>query len=284
MTTRSLQTPDGSKQTARDRVRVISITSGKGGVGKTNITANLGIALARKEQRVLVWDADLGLANLDLVLGLNAEFNIWHLFEGLKTLDEIIIDGPAGIKIRPASSGIQEMANIDQGQKLRLLNDLDDYSQELNYLLIDTGAGINTNVMYFNMAAQEKIIVVTPEPTSITDAYALIKVMTQKYQEKNYKILVNQVTDSAEAKNVFSLLANVADIHLNSISLDYLGFIPEDEYIPRAVKKQQAVMEAFPSADSSQHFVKLARQVMSAPTDVQLDGSIKFFWKRLLKI
>ena len=265
-------------------VRVISVTSGKGGVGKTNIATNLGIALAKKGQKVLVWDADLGLANVDVILGLNALYNIKDLLSGEKRLEEIIIDGPAGIKIMPASSGIQEMAHLGEDQKRRLLDDLDDYDDDLDFLLIDTGAGISSNVMYFNMAAQERIIVVTAEPTSITDAYALIKVMTTRYNQKRFKILVNQVPNAQEANAVFKLLSSVADKHLGSISMDYLGYIPIDEYVTKAVRKQRAVVESYPSSEASRSLEVLAKKILKTSADPGLDGSIKFFWKRLLKI
>ena len=263
-------------------VRVISVTSGKGGVGKTNITANLAIALARMGRQVLIWDADLGLANIDILLGLNSRYNINHLLNGNKTLEEIIIDGPDGIKIMPASSGIQEMAALSEGQKVRLLNEFDHYNLDLDFLLIDTGAGVSSNVMYFNMAAQECIIVVTPEPTSITDAYALIKIMATKYNAKRFKILINLVSSAEEAKKIFTLLASVADKHLDSISLDYLGYIPRDEYIPESVKKQRALLDLYPSSESSKFFKDLAKRVINSPIKSNLDGNIKFFWQRLL--
>ena len=264
-------------------VRVISVTSGKGGVGKTNITANLAIALARLGRQVLIWDADLGLANIDILLGLNSRYNINHLLNGDKTLEEIIIEGPEGVKIMPASSGIQEMAALSEGQKVRLLNEFDHYNVNLDFLLIDTGAGVSSNVMYFNMAAQECIIVVTPEPTSITDAYALIKIMTTKYNEKSFKILMNLVSSAEEAKAIFTLLASVADKHLDSISLDYLGYIPRDEYIPESIKKQRALLDLYPSAESSKFFKDLAKRVINSPIKSNLDGNIKFFWQRLLR-
>ncbi len=264
-------------------VRVISVTSGKGGVGKTNITANLAIALARLGRQVLIWDADLGLANIDILLGLNSRYNINHLLNGDKTLEEIIIEGPEGVKIMPASSGIQEMAALSEGQKVRLLNEFDHYNLDLDFLLIDTGAGVSSNVMYFNMAAQECIIVVTPEPTSITDAYALIKIMTTKYNEKSFKILMNLVSSAEEAKAIFTLLASVADKHLDSISLDYLGYIPRDEYIPESIKKQRALLDLYPSAESSKFFKDLAKRVINSPIKSNLDGNIKFFWQRLLR-
>lgn len=272
-----------SPEPGNKSVRVISVTSGKGGVGKTNITANLAIALARLGRQVLIWDADLGLANIDILLGLNSRYNINHLLNGDKTLEEIIIEGPEGVKIMPASSGIQEMAALSEGQKVRLLNEFDHYNLDLDFLLIDTGAGVSSNVMYFNMAAQECIIVVTPEPTSITDAYALIKIMTTKYNEKSFKILMNLVSSAEEAKAIFTLLASVADKHLDSISLDYLGYIPRDKYIPESIKKQRALLDLYPSSESSKFFKDLAKRVINSPIKSNLDGNIKFFWQRLLR-
>ena len=264
-------------------VRVISVTSGKGGVGKTNITANLAIALAQLGRRVMIWDADLGLANIDILLGLNSQYNINHLLNGSKTLEEIIIEGPEGIKIMPASSGIQEMAALSEGQKVRLLNELDHYDVNLDFLLIDTGAGVSSNVMYFNMAAQECIIVTTPEPTSITDAYALIKIMTTKYNAKRFKVLINLVSSATEAKQIFTVLASVADKHLSSISLDYIGYIPRDEYILASVRNQRAVLDLYPSSESSKYFKELAERMINSPANSSLDGNIKFFWQRLLR-
>lgn len=265
-------------------VRVISVTSGKGGVGKTNVVANLALALAQAGQRVLVWDADLGLANIDVVLGLKPEYNIHHLLTGEKTLSEIIVEGPGGIQIMPASSGIQELANLGEGQKVQLLTELDEFDDDLDFLLIDTGAGISSNVMYFNLAAQQCIVVVTPEPTSITDAYALIKVMSTRYNQKRFNILVNMVVGAKEAKNVFTLLASVADKHLTSISMDYLGFIPRDEWMLKAIRMQQPILQAFPSAEASKKFGDLAKRIIRIPMDTTLNGNVRFFWKRLLKI
>ena len=264
-------------------VRVISVTSGKGGVGKTSVTVNLAVALARLGRQVLIWDADLGLANVDILLGLNSQYNINHLLNGDKTLEEIIIEGPEGVKIMPASSGIQEMAALSEGQKVRLLNEFDHYNLDLDFLLIDTGAGVSSNVMYFNMAAQECIIVVTPEPAPITDAYALIKIMTTKYHAKRFKILMNIVSSAEEAKAVFTLLASIADKHLDSISLDYLGYIPRDEYISRSIKRQRALLDLYPSSESSKFFNDLAERLINSPMNSNLDGNIKFFWQRLFR-
>ncbi|MFH1135153.1 MAG: MinD/ParA family protein, partial [Pseudomonadota bacterium] len=246
--------------------------------------ANLAVALARAGKKVMIWDADLGLANIDVLLGLKPEFNIHHLLNGEKGLRDIIVEGPAGVKIMPASSGIQELSSLSEGQKVRLLTELDEYDEVLDFLFLDTGAGISSNVMYFNLAAQERIVVVTPEPTSITDAYALIKVMSTRHQQKKFKILLNMTASAQEAKSVFSLLASVADKHLDSISLDYLGFIPRDEMLLKSVRQQKAVLEAYPSAESSKSFKAAAETLLRAQIEPSLDGNIMFFWKRLLKL
>jgi flagellar biosynthesis protein FlhG len=284
MTPSSQAHPDSQAGAAAKPVRVISVTSGKGGVGKTNVVANLAISLARVGQKVLVWDADLGLANIDVLLGLKPAYNIQHLLDGEKSLEEILAPGPEGIMIMPASSGIQELSHLGEGQKMRLLSELDAYDKDLDFLLIDTGAGISANVMYFNLAAQERIVVVTPEPTSITDAYALIKVMSTRYNQKKYHILPNQVSGAKEAKGVFSLLATVADKHLTSISLNYLGYIPKDDMVAKSVRQQRALLDLYPNSEAGSEFGKLAKMIINTPQDKAADGNIRFFWKRLLKI
>lgn len=265
-------------------VRTISVTSGKGGVGKTNVTTNLGLCLANMGKKVLIWDADLGLANIDVLLGLNSLYNINHLLSGEKTLAEIIIEGPGGVRIMPASSGVQEMSSLSEGQKMLLLEELDNYQEQVDYLLIDTGAGISSNVMYFNLAAQHKLIVVTPEPTSITDAYAMIKVMSTKYGQRRFLVLPNNVASEKEAKGVYALLSSVADKHLDSVSLTYLGFIPRDELLPKSVRMQKPIVAAFPSSEASLAFKRLAGRLDQTPRPEGADGNIKFFIRRLLEL
>jgi flagellar biosynthesis protein FlhG len=265
--------------------RVITVTSGKGGVGKSNIVINLAITLSRMGQRVLIIDADLGLANVDILLGLSPRFNIKDVFSREKTLAEVIVDGPAGIKILPASSGIQEMAELSESQKLFLLSELDNYSGNLDVVLIDTGAGISSNVIYFNIAAQERIVVANNEPTSITDAYALIKVLSTKYAEKRFKLLINRLTNAKEAENVYRNLVKVADRFLGGeVSIDYLGFIPQDPAIAKSVLKQQAVVELFPNSPASQGFSEIAQRILEMEPGKIMDGNIKFFWQRLVNL
>ncbi len=261
---------------------VLSVTSGKGGVGKTNVVANLAFAFTQMGKRVLVLDADLGLANIDILLGLTPRYTIEHFLNRKKYFSDILVKGPGGMSIMPASSGVLDLVDLNESQKIALLNEIDLIGESIDILLIDTGAGISSNVMYFNMAAQASIVVATAEPTSITDAYALIKVLSTKFGKKDFMILVNLVKDAEEASDVFRTISRVADRFLESLSIDYLGFIPVDEKLPLAVRHQQPVLELYPKAPSSQSFVDLAKLLSERPLRNRDYGSVQFFWKRLL--
>ena len=208
----------------KPNTRVIAITSGKGGVGKTNIVANLGFALSKLGKKVVILDADLGLGNLDVLLGLAPKYNLSHVISGLKSFEEITLEGPGNMLILPASSGIQEMTRLTKDQKIRILTELDKFLEPVNILLVDTAAGISSNVMYFNSTAQEIIVVVSPEPTSITDSYALMKVLSVKYSARHFKLLVNNVSDNQEAREVFRQLRMVTDRFLD-ITIEYFDIL-----------------------------------------------------------
>jgi flagellar biosynthesis protein FlhG len=262
--------------------RVISVTSGKGGVGKTNVVANLAFAFTQLGKKVLVIDADLGLANIDVLLGLAPRYTIEHLFRKEKNFCDILIEGPGGMSIMPASSGVLDLVSLDESQKLFLLNEFDLIAETIDLVLIDTGAGISSNVLYFNMAAQESIVIATPEPTAITDAYALIKVLSTKFKKKDFMILVNQVGHDDEAKEVFKKISMVADRYLGSLSMDYVGFIPFDEKLPSAVRHQRPVLEIYPKASSSRSLMTLAKSLSERPIRNGGNGHIQFFWQKLL--
>ena len=264
-------------------LRVIAVTSGKGGVGKSNVVVNLGLALAQMGQKVLLIDADLGLANLDILLGLSPSFTIHDLLSLRRSLSEVMVDGPEGIKILPASSGIPELADLDKHQKMFLLSELDDYSENIDVVLIDTGAGISRNVLFFNIAAQERIVVANNEPTSITDAYALIKVLASQHGENHYRLLVNGLAKPQDGEMVYRTMLRVTERFLGGISLDYLGFIPYDEAIPKAVLKQQPVLTLFPRARVSRSFNSLAKRLWDLSAPPGMGSNIKFFWRRLLQ-
>ena len=227
------------REGSRSDVRVLSVTSGKGGVGKTNIAANLAYLLAKKRKKMLVLDADAGLANIDVILGINPRYNLSHVLSGEKTITEALVEGPGGIRILPSASGLPEMTDLSRGQKLTLIDELNTLNSEVDCMLIDTGAGISSNVMYFNMAAKEIIVVATPEPTSLTDAYALIKVLYQRHAKRRFRLIANMVKNAAEGKEIYSRLARASDHFLN-LTIEYLGHIVLDEKVNGAVRQQKA--------------------------------------------
>ncbi len=261
--------------------RVICITSGKGGVGKTNITANLAYRLALEGLRILVLDADLNLANIDVLLGMTPKYNLQHVFTGEKSLTEVMIQGPGGINILPGASGIMELANLDEEQRLYFLSEMAALDNKIDILLIDTGAGINENVIYFNLAAQERIIILTPEPTSLTDAYAMIKVLSTRHDVKRFKILVNMAMSEQEALNVYRQLSKVCDQFLATLSLDFIGYLPYDKKLVMAVRSQHLVTEKFPDAQVSKMLTIISKDLIKNAPELSDDGNIKFFWSSM---
>lgn len=262
--------------------RVISVTSGKGGVGKTNIVASLAMAFSKLGKQVLILDADLGLANMDIIFGMRPEFNISHVISGEKELSEIIVDVRPGIKIIPAGSGLEDLTTLTEGQKLHLLSEFEALDGTVDFVLIDTGAGISSNVIYFNLAADECIIIATHEPTSITDAYAMMKVMSNNHGAKRYKLLVNMVKDANEAKTVYLTLSQAVDRFLNGAVLEYLGFIPHDEKLKTSVLNRKPVMELYPDAPSSRQIADKAKLILNTPLAKGSEGNVKFFMKRFM--
>jgi flagellar biosynthesis protein FlhG len=263
--------------------RVISVSSGKGGVGKTNVVANLAFAFTQLQKKVLVLDADLGLANIDVLLGLTSRYTMEHLLKREKRIFDILIKGPGGMSIMPASSGVLELVELNESQKIFLLNELDLLAETVDILLIDTAAGISANVLYFNLAAEESIVISTPEPTSITNANTLIKVLATKYKKENFTILINSAHNSQEAKEVYKKISLFVDRFLGSLSIDYLGFIPFDEKLPDAVKHQRTVLELYPEAISSRSFIEIAKILAEKPLRNETNGNVQFFWKHLLR-
>jgi flagellar biosynthesis protein FlhG len=264
-------------------VRVISVTSGKGGVGKSNVVVNLGLALAQRGLKVLLIDADLGLGNLDILLGLSPRFTLQDALASQLNLAEVIVDGPGGLKILPASSGIADLAILDEFQKLFLLNEMDHYTADVDVVLIDTGAGISPNVLFFNIGAQERILVVNNQPPAIADAYALIKILVTQHGEKSFKLLVNGLAHHREAESVYRTLLRVTERFLGrEVNLDYLGFVPFDHALPKAVIRQQPVLALYPQSPVSKSFVIIAQTLWETEPPPVIDGNIKFFWRRLL--
>ncbi len=270
-----------TRQTRGSNARVIAITSGKGGVGKTSIVGNLGYALTKLGKKVLILDADLGLGNLDVLLGLAPKYNLSHVILGEKTIDEILVEGPGKMKILPASSGIQELTNLTKDQKIQILTQLDILIDSVDVLFIDTAAGISSNVMDFNATAQEVVVVVSPEPTSITDAYALMKVLSLKYSGKACKLMVNMVKRPEEGREVFRQLQLVTDRFLD-ITVEYLGYVLFDGKVTKGVKSQKVVSELYPETPASRCFIDISKKISSmSPLDLPKDGS-NLFWQHLV--
>jgi flagellar biosynthesis protein FlhG len=281
---RRSQPGDGEQPNRRRKshARVIAITSGKGGVGKTNIVANLGFALSQLGKEVTILDADLGLGNLDVLLGVAPKFNISHVIRGEKSLAEILEEGPGNMKILPAASGIQELTQLSHDQKMQVFTELDRLIDATDVLLIDTAAGISSHVMDFNVMAHEIIVVVSPEPTSITDAYALMKVLSLKYAEKSCKLVVNQAASPKEAQDVFRQLDLVTDRFLD-IHIDYLGCVLRDDKLTRSVKQQRLVTDLYPESRASRCFRDLAKRVAKLAPTSRPKGNTNLFWHHLVR-
>jgi len=262
--------------------RVIAITSGKGGVGKSNIVANLGFVLSQLGKKVLILDADLGLGNLDVLLGLTPKYNLSHAITGAKTISEIVIEGPGKVKILPAPSGIQELCDLTEEQKTRMLTALDLLIDSVDLFLIDTGAGISSNVMQFNSSAPEIMVVVSPELTSITDAYALMKVLSLDYSRKHFKLVVNLARSSKEATEVYGQLELVADRFLD-IEIEYMGYVLIDENVKRGVRLQKVVSEIHPDTRASRCFASLAKKIFESRPSNFPEGNTNFFWRKLAR-
>jgi flagellar biosynthesis protein FlhG len=265
-----------------DFPRVVAVTSGKGGVGKTNIVSNLAIAFRRLGKRVLILDGDLGLANIDIIFGLKPVHNIRHVISGEKDLAEVIVEGPEGILIIPAGSGVLELAHLTNGQKLNLLNEFDTLDEDFDIFLIDTGAGISSNIIYFNIAAQERIVVATSEPSSIRAASALIEVILTQHGTRRFKLLVNMANDKEEARSVFENLSNAVERFAKNVSVEYVGFIPKDDNFQRAAREQCSVLQCYPESASSRGFGELAERLLASSGNGPSDGNIKFFWRKLM--
>jgi len=227
----------------KNTARVIAITSGKGGVGKTTFSINLGIALSRLGNRVCLIDVDLGTANVEFVLNLNAPFNIAHLISGEKSLGEIVVKGPEGLLILPGASGLEKLANLSEWQFTRLVNSFNELDRQSDIVILDTGAGISTNVTNFLMAADEIVVVTTPDPHAVLDAYALIKTIAGHKDRLKIKLVVNRVEKPAEETRVKLNLLNTCQAHLDQ-PLEYLGAIPESKYVGQSMREMYPFQKA----------------------------------------
>ncbi len=265
----------------KNPVKVIAVSSGKGGVGKTNVSINLSMALSRTGKDVLLLDADLGLANVDVLLGLHPLRNLSHVLREECRLNDIIIDGPSGIRIVPAASGVKMMGQLDERQHSSLVHAFDDVTQNTDVLVIDTSAGLVNSVLSFCAAAQEVLVVVCNEPASIADAYALIKVLHLDYHVNHFRIVVNMVDERQEGHGLFRRLVAVCDNYLDVV-LELMAIIPRDEKIVKSVKKQRAVLDCYPGSPAALEFKKMVDAVDKWPRTVRSRGSVEFFLEQVI--
>ncbi len=263
-------------------VRVIAVTGGKGGVGKTNVSVNLAVALAQLGRRVMLLDADLGLANVDVVLGLHPEYDLSHVLRGERTLEQVLLTGPAGIRVAPAASGVQQMAELSAAEHAGLIRAFSDVGNETDVLIVDTAAGISDVVISFSRAAQEVVVVVCDEPASITDAYALIKLLNREYGVERFRILANMARSAQEGRDLYNKMCRVTDRYLD-VMLSYIGSIPYDDNLRKAVRSQKPVVEAFPRSRAAQTFKNLAKKADNWPVPEGVSGHLQFFVERLIQ-
>jgi flagellar biosynthesis protein FlhG len=259
--------------------KIVAVTSGKGGVGKTNVVANLSVCLSELGKKVVVLDADFGLANLDVLLGLTPRYHLGHVLFGNKSLTEIMVQGPQGIQIIPASSGLQRMAELTVSQRNHLIEGFASLDSDTDYFIIDTAAGISRNVIHFLLSAEEVIVVSAPEPTAIVDAYAVIKIILAEEHNKNIQVLINSADRAEDAQEVFGQINSVVKRFLNR-EVDYIGHIERDPHVPRAVRSQMLVTHRFPNAMASRSFRNLARRIVQQENAAQPANGL--VWEKLL--
>ncbi|MCP3665116.1 MAG: MinD/ParA family protein [Gammaproteobacteria bacterium] len=263
-------------------VRVIAVTGGKGGVGKTNVSVNLAVALADEGKRVMLLDADLGLANVDVVLGLHPEHDLSDVLQGECSLEDAVVEGPSGILVVPGASGVQRMAELSEAEHAGLIRAFSDVGTDLDVLIVDTAAGISDTVVSFSRAAQEVVVVVCDEPASITDAYALIKLLNREYGVNRFQILSNMARSAQEGRDLYNKMCRVTDRYLD-VMLTYMGSIPYDEYLRKAVRSQKPVVKAFPRSKATQTFKNLAKKADNWPMPSGVSGHLQFFVERLVQ-
>ncbi len=261
------------------KTRTIAITSGKGGVGKSTFAVSLSIALAQNGASVTLLDADLGLANINVILGIIPKFNLYHVIKGKKKLKDIVIDIPEGIKIIAGASGFHQLANLDSkqiGDFIQSVSELD----EDNFMIVDTGAGVSQNVLRFVIAADDILVVTTPEPTAITDAYGIIKSIASQAPEKSVKLIVNRVNSVSEGKRVAQRVITIAGQFLN-IKVENLGFVFDDIYVPKSVRNQKPFIISYPKSKAAACVAMIADRISKREINAKKGSGMASFFKSL---
>ena len=261
--------------------KVIAITGGKGGVGKTLTAVNLGAALAKLGRSAMLLDADLGLANVDVLLGLKPRLNLEHVLAGQCTLDDVILTAPSGLRVVPASSGSLNMATLSRLHHAGLIHAFSQVLEPLDVLLIDTAAGLGEGVVTFSEAAQRVVVLVCDEPASLTDAYGLIKVLSRRHAACRFEVVANMVETPAHGRELYDKLMRVCQRFLG-INPAYLGYVPHDDYLRQAIRRQATVVETFPSSPAARAFHRLAQAIDGWTPVANARGGIEFFMERLV--
>lgn len=264
-------------------VRIISITGGKGGIGKTTISVNLAVAFAKLKKKVLLFDADLGLANVDVMLGLNPEKNINDFLSGTCDMKDICVEGPHGIKIVPSCSGIQRMADLSLEESVEIIRSFSTIGEDFDVMLVDMASGISKQVNNFTHASQDVVVVICNEPASLTDSYAVIKVLHQNYGRQRFGIVVNKTKGIIEGYDIFSRFQDTVAKFIN-VSLNYLGHIPQDDYIGIAARERVTVVDKFPHSEVATSFHNLANGIQHWHDESQITGGIQFFFEKLIQV
>jgi flagellar biosynthesis protein FlhG len=260
-------------------MKIISVTSGKGGAGKTVIAVNVAIALASLGKKVLLVDADLGLANVDIIMGLSCNHTLADVIDGKKNLEDVLITPFDGMTVLPASSGILKMERLSRDERFRLADQMQKLSTGFDLIIFDTGAGISENVIFFNSLADEVLLVTTPDPTAVTDTYALIKILSSQYDTKNFALIVNQVDTAAQALMIYEKFSAVCRNYLG-MTIKYAGSLVKDGALEKAVRDRKPVLQSFPESAVSHGIRTFAARFeevfVAAPRNLQ--GGIWKTW------
>lgn len=264
------------------KAKVIAVTSGKGGVGKSNISANLSIILSQQGKRVALFDADLGLANIDVILGVTPNYNLTHVVSGGKNIKEVLVEGPAGLKVIAGGSGVHELAQLSLEQIDKLTSNLSILEEEMDLILVDTGAGLSKSVLNFVLAADEIIVVTMPEPTAIADAYGVIKAIFYHNQQAKVNLLINRVINQKEAEKVAGRIMQVCNQFIGK-EINWLGYVLEDSKITQAVRNQQPLVIMYPRCGASQCLQKIAAKMNNVffAEEERLEAQSKNFFQKL---
>lgn len=269
------------KDKEKRQVKVITVTGGKGGVGKSSVSLNLAVSLCQMGKHVMLFDADLGLANIDVMLGLRVDKNLSHVLKGECELKDIIKDGPQGLRIVPAASGLRHMSELTVDEHAGLIRAFSSLDEPIDFLIVDTAAGISDMVLSFARASQDVLMVVCNEPTSVADAYAQMKVLSKDYDVQKFKIIANQVHSLEEGKLMFQKLVAVTDKFLD-VTLELVSCIPADLNMRKAIKKRSCVVEVFPQSPAAKAFKALANRAISWPIPDIAGGHLEFFVENLI--